>query len=122
MSEQLVCWKCGASLKGVPLPLSRWAQCPACHVELHVCRLCVLYNPRVSDRCDEPRAKHPRDVERANFCDYFKPRPGAYVSPDATKARAARAQVEALFGGRGPQEKSSAADKLEELFGGKTKE
>lgn len=122
MSAELVCWKCGASLKELRLPLSRRAECPACHAELHVCRMCVLYNPRGSDRCDEPRAEHPRETDRANFCDYFKPRPGAWRPPDAAKARSARAKAEALFGGIGPEEKSSAADKLKELFGGKGNE
>jgi hypothetical protein len=123
MSTELVCWKCGAFLKGVPLPLSRRAQCPACEAELHVCRLCTLYNPRVSDRCDEPRAEHPRDAERANFCDYFKPRPGAYAAPDRAEAQAAKARIDALFGsgGDGAPEKPDAATKLDELFGGKGK-
>jgi hypothetical protein len=128
MSAELVCWKCGAGLKGVPQPFSRRAQCSACGAELHVCRMCVLYNPRVSDRCDEPRAEHPRETDRANFCDYFKPRPNAYVPPDSDKARAARAKVEALFGGGGSgggsevaSDKPPAGSPLDERFGGRRK-
>ncbi len=117
MSAVLICWKCGASLKEVRFPLSRRAECPACHAELHVCRMCVHYNPRVSDHCDEPLAEHPRETGRANFCDYFKPRPDAYVSPDTAKARSARDELNALFGNHEPQERSSVADKLGALFG-----
>lgn len=118
MSTELNCWKCGAALNGVPQPFSRRAQCPACGAELHVCRLCLLYNPRVSDRCDEPRAENPREIDRANFCDYFKPRPQAYTAQQTDKARAARARVEALFGDGGKADKPSAGEALEELFGG----
>jgi hypothetical protein len=115
----LVCWKCGADLKTVPQPFSRRAVCPGCEAELHVCRLCQLYNPRVSDRCEEPKAEHPRETDRANFCDYFKPRPDAWHPPDAAKTAAAKSKIDALFGGAAGEEKGSAArDKLDELFGG----
>lgn len=98
MSTALVCWRCGGALGGVPLPLSRRAVCPHCHAEQHVCRLCALYNPRVSDRCDEPRAEHPRHADQANFCDWFKPRAGAYAAPDRDKTAAARARLDEMFG------------------------
>lgn len=122
MTEALVCWKCGASLDGLPRPLSRRAECGACGAELHVCRLCQYYNPRVSEKCDEPKAEHPREQDRANFCDYFKPKPGAYVAPDDAKTQAARAQLDGLFGaatekgGVGPA-KGKAHEDLEDLFG-----
>ena len=99
MPTELVCWKCGASLKAVARPLSRRAECPACHADLHVCRLCQLYNPNISDRCNEPRAEHPRDTERANFCDYFKPKAGAFRAADSAKVQAAKARLDELFGG-----------------------
>jgi hypothetical protein len=75
---RLVCWKCGAPLDEVPLPLSRQAECPACRAWLHVCRLCEFYDPRLTSKCREERAEEVRDREVANFCDYFKPRPDAY--------------------------------------------
>ena len=36
MAHDLVCWKCGASLAALTLPLRRLEECPACHAELHV--------------------------------------------------------------------------------------
>jgi hypothetical protein len=119
MGEALVCWKCGASLAAVKQPFARRAECPACHAELHVCRMCMFYNPRISDRCEEPRAEHPRDTERANFCDYFKPRPDAHARRDAAKEGAARSQLDSLFGGSAPGGSGTASDKLNDLFGGK---
>jgi len=99
MTEVLVCWKCGACIDALPLPLGRAAECPACRAELHVCRLCEFYDPRVSQACREPIADQVKDKERSNFCGYFQPRPSAYSVPDNSGAQAARSQLDALFGG-----------------------
>jgi hypothetical protein len=130
MRNDLVCWKCGASIADVPLPLGRLAQCPACHIDLHVCRMCQYYDPRVSEACRHPIAEEVKDKERSNFCDYFRPKPGAYRPRDDTEARAARAQLDALFGlgsGKAVEDASSkaglrseadaASKELERLFG-----
>lgn len=100
MAPDLVCWKCGTSLATLTLPLRRLEECPKCRAELHVCRLCVEYDTHVAKHCREPIAEEVRDKERANFCDYFKPRPGAYVPPNTAEASAARAELERLFGSR----------------------
>jgi hypothetical protein len=115
----LECWKCGADLAALELPLAREQLCPTCHSYLHVCRMCRLYNPRLADRCEEPTAEHPHDLERANFCDYFEPRPGAHGVRDEAKVKQARAGLDALFGdGTGPDVNGSARDAFEDLFGG----
>ncbi|MDX1488858.1 MAG: hypothetical protein R3268_11695 [Acidiferrobacterales bacterium] len=95
---ELVCWNCGDSLKTEPLPLSRRAVCAACNAELHVCRLCQFYDPRVSEQCTEDRADQVREKDRANFCDYFKPKHAAYVARQDTKSVAAKAALDGLFG------------------------
>ncbi|MFQ6022271.1 MAG: hypothetical protein ACE5NW_06080 [Acidiferrobacterales bacterium] len=119
MSTPLVCWKCGASLK--ELPLSRRAECTDCGAELHVCRMCAFYDPRVSNHCTEDRAEDVSEKERANFCDYFKPRPNAYVQRNDSKARAAKTQLDGLFAAGEKSETRSpgeaARDKLGRLFG-----
>ncbi len=98
MADNLVCWKCGATLDGLPLPLGRLAECEACRADLHVCRLCRSYDPRVRMGCDEPRAEEVRDKEKANFCDFFQPRPDAFTAFDDSEAKKAKADLEALFG------------------------
>jgi hypothetical protein len=98
MSHGLVCWKCGASLAALSLPLLRRDECPACHAELHVCRMCVDYDVSVAKHCREPIAEEVRDKTRANFCDFFKPRPGAFVAKDTAAADQARMDLEGLFG------------------------
>ncbi len=116
----LVCWKCGASLAALSLPLRRLEECKACHAELHVCRMCVDYDTSVAKSCREPIAEEVKDKERANFCDYFKPRPDAYRPRDTTEETKSRATLDALFGGEtgaiggGTQDSSRAA--LEDLF------
>lgn len=100
MAHDLVCWQCGASLAALTLPLRRLEECPECHAELHVCRMCADYDTHVAKHCREPIAEEVRDKERANFCDYFKPRPSAYVPANTAEAEHARAELEKLFGKR----------------------
>jgi hypothetical protein len=113
----LVCWKCGASLERLTLPLRRLEACTACGAELHACRLCEFFDRSVAKSCREPVAEEVRDKEHANFCDYFRPRAGAWQAA-SDEAAAAQADLEALFGG-GPQAPTADAAQqgLEELFG-----
>ena len=98
MAHDLVCWKCGASLAALSLPLRRLEECPMCRAELHACRLCVEFDRRIAKQCREPTAEEVRDKEHANFCDHFKPRPGAQVPRDGAVIDAARAELDRLFG------------------------
>lgn len=116
MTDTLVCWKCGASIEDLPLPLGRRDECLACHAELYVCRMCRFHDTSVAKACREPMAEEVKDKERANFCDWFQPRPNAH-QPRGDKTPAAKAELEALFGG-GPAGRtgSSARKELEDLF------
>lgn len=122
MSNSAVCWKCGASLAQLSLPLLRHDACKACGAQLHVCKLCRFYDITVAKQCREPIAEIVIDKERANFCDYFELRLDAYVAPQAA-ADKARAELDALFGGapRAANAVKSAEDAaraaLENLFG-----
>ena len=128
MTDRLVCWKCGASITDLPLPMSRTAECSICRVDLHVCRMCEFYDIRVAMNCREPIAADVRDKERANFCEYFAAKAGAYNGYAGDATQAARRQLESLFGGdpggtrrdNGKTVSRSEADvareKLEQLF------
>ena len=123
----LVCWKCGASLADLSLPLRRLDECRQCHAELHVCKMCEWYSISVAKHCRETVAEEVKDKERANFCDYFKPRPGAYSAANLDAASKAQAELDNLFGGGKkadePAAQPSAAEKaraeLDALFGKK---
>ena len=124
MSEALVCWKCGAALDGVPMPLSRLSVCLKCAAELHVCKLCEFHEPKLRQGCLEDRAEHVQEKEHANFCDYFRPRPAAHMLKDQPRTAAARAELDALFGGDDKPTASSpdpTREELDKLFGIKHK-
>jgi hypothetical protein len=93
----LVCWKCGASLAELTLPLSRTDSCRACRAELHVCRMCRFYDTGKAKSCAEPVADEVRDKERANFCGYLEVAGGRFKSGAAASERAKDA-LEGLFG------------------------
>src|SRR6266436_6702672 len=82
MPHSLVCWRCGASLAALSLPLRRLDVCKACNAELHVCKMCVEYDTSYAKHCKEPTAEEVRKKDEANFCDFFKPKAGAYVAKD----------------------------------------
>ena len=98
MTSDLVCWKCGASLKAQPLPLGRRSECLSCGAELHVCRLCRHYDTAKAKQCRERAADEVQNKTRANFCDWFQPKPGAYA-PGKGVDPGAKAKLDALFGG-----------------------
>lgn len=119
MSHSLVCWKCGASLAALSLPMRRLDICPRCSAELHVCRMCVEYDTSKAKHCREPTAEEVREKDRANFCDFYKPREKAYTPPDLASLGASKAGLDALFGG-GAKPAAPATDEartpLDDLF------
>ena len=134
MSKELVCWQCGVSLAHLSLPLSRFDECRSCRAALHACRLCEFYLATVAKQCREPIAEEVKDKERANFCDYFVPRPGAWSDCDTTAREKAKAALAAMFGSgmtsstAGPEKPAaepSAAElariELDKLFAGPKK-
>jgi hypothetical protein len=60
--------------------------------------MCVSYDPRLSRRCREQDAEEVADKERANFCGYFKAKPGAYHPGGEGRTQAARDKLGDLFG------------------------
>ncbi len=103
------------------MPLSRLSICLKCRAELYVCRLCGFHDPKLRHGCREERAEHVQDKERANFCEFFQARPGAYAAKDTSPAAAAHAELDALFGAE--KKETPAADparaELDKLFGKK---
>ncbi|HRH79949.1 MAG TPA: hypothetical protein PLW81_02770 [Thiobacillaceae bacterium] len=119
--DTLHCWRCGEALVDQPLPLGRLDECPACHAQLHVCRMCRHYDTGKAKQCREPVAEPVQDKIRANFCDWFQPRVNLAPVKGAGQGATARAALDDLFGsGRsdgGSDEATDAArDKLEDLF------
>lgn len=88
-----------------------------------MCKLCEWYSTSVAKHCREPIAEEVKDKERANFCDYFKPRENAYSNAAQLAAEKAKAELDALFGGSKPSadappvsDAERARAELEKLF------
>src|SRR6202521_4194658 len=97
MSHSLVCWRCGASLSALSLPLRRLDVCKACNAELHVCKMCVEYDTSYAKHCKEPTAEEVRKKDEANFCDHFKPKASAYGGKTSAERAPARRAPDAFF-------------------------
>ena len=97
MSESLSCYRCGHSLDSIPLPFSRRDECSNCIAELHVCRMCLMYDVSEPNSCKEEDALEVTEKERANFCDYFKPNPKAYAPGFVESQDKALSELTALF-------------------------
>jgi hypothetical protein len=98
MAHNTRCYRCGESLAALTLPLSRQDECPGCGNYLHVCKMCVYFDPRVPRQCREDGAEEVRDKDRLNFCDWFKPSETAFDPDRKAEEDEARAALEALFG------------------------
>jgi hypothetical protein len=98
MSDELKCYRCGASLAALTLPLSRRDECPECAASVHVCRMCRFFDPAVPKQCREDDAEEVIEKERVNFCEWFVPSGDAFDPVRAKKAAQAETQLAALFG------------------------
>ena len=98
MSHNIACYRCGAGLAALSLPLSRRDQCPECSADLHVCRMCIYFDRQAPAQCREDGAEDVTDKERPNFCDWFKPSETAFDPDRKSAADAARDALDALFG------------------------
>jgi hypothetical protein len=97
MSHNIACYRCGASLATLSLPFSRQDECPACQNYLHVCKMCVFFDPRVPRQCREDGADDVRDKDRLNFCDWYEPSEAAFDAASKQEEDEARAAAEDLF-------------------------
>lgn len=66
-------------------------------MELHVCRMCVHFDPAAPDQCSEDDAEHVKEKELSNFCEWFRPSESAFDPHRKSEADAALEALEALF-------------------------
>ena len=99
MTHKVLCYRCGASLAQLSLPLSRQDECPECRNYLHVCRMCVNFAPARPRQCLEDDAEEVLAKDRLNFCDWFVASETAFDARRKAEEDSARAQLDALFGG-----------------------
>ena len=97
MAHNLSCYRCGASLASLSLPISRQDECPDCGNYLHVCKMCRHFDVRVPRQCREDGADDVTEKERLNFCDWFAPSDAAFDAERKADEDAARSALDALF-------------------------
>lgn len=96
MRIELRCFSCGKDLEYVERVGLR-EECPQCHADVHVCKNCSFYDPKVYNECRETQAEVIREKDRANRCDFFQPGKGAGDASVLDKKAAMKAAAEALF-------------------------
>lgn len=74
--------------------VGRRDECLFCKSDLHVCKNCLMYDPKSYNECKEPSADVVKEKERANFCDFFKAKADGAVVDQKAKLMSA---AEALF-------------------------
>lgn len=118
MAESLSCFRCGASLEQLSLPLSRRDECPECTIHLHVCKMCVFFNADVPRQCREDDAEEVYEKEKVNFCEWFKPSSSAFDPARAGLATKAKSELASLFGEESENtiDSDPLPDQAEDLF------
>lgn len=115
----IACPSCGAehTFEG---GLAFREECERCAADLHVCLTCRFHDRYVENECRETEADYVSQKDRRNLCEYYKPKAPAGAEVD--EAAAAKAKLNALFGGPPPAEpagtskEDEAKRRLEELF------
>jgi hypothetical protein len=59
--------------------------------------MCVDYHTGYAKHCREPTAEEVREKDRANYCDHFKPKDGAYIAPNTSERDESKAALADLF-------------------------
>lgn len=91
---KLSCFSCKKDLSFEAKPAFR-SECPHCSSDIHVCKNCAHYDPKVYNECKETQADRILEKERANYCEFYTVRVADYSELDE-KAKL-KAAAEALF-------------------------
>ncbi len=118
MADNLRCFRCGAALDRLSLPLSRRDECPECSIHLHVCRMCRYFDADVPKQCREDDAEEVFEKEKVNFCEWYTPSAAAFDPARADEASRAGSELAALFGEETAEKPSGDAltRQAEDLF------
>ncbi|MBL7685951.1 MAG: hypothetical protein JNK65_07965 [Deltaproteobacteria bacterium] len=89
------CHQCSKELLGCE-KTGRGDICPFCDADLHCCKNCIHYDPKIYNECRENNAERILTKDRANFCEYFEFFQGTRAAQEQAKQSALSA-LEDLF-------------------------
>ena len=95
MASEVSCFSCQKILKFAD-KIGFREECPHCRADVHVCKNCDFYDPRVYNECRETEATRVQEKVRANYCEFFTPKATNAANGKNSKD-ALRAAAEALF-------------------------
>jgi len=118
MTHNIACYRCGASLAELSLPLSRQDECPNCANYLHVCMMCSLFDKTVPKQCREDDAEEVIEKARLNFCEWFVANDQAFDPNRKASEDQAHVALSSLFDGPAeqPADTDSKISDAERLF------
>lgn len=95
----LHCFSCGASQTlAAGERIGFRDVCAGCRNDLHVCRNCAHHDPSAHNQCREPGTEWVAERERANRCEWFRPREGrSGAAGGAGERERAKGALDALF-------------------------
>jgi hypothetical protein len=96
MAGRISCHGCSVEVE-IEDPIGRSARCARCGSELRCCLNCRFYDTSSYNDCVEPSAERVLEKDRANFCDYFSPRPAAAASGPRPESPDRLSDLEKLF-------------------------
>lgn len=89
----ILCFSCQKELKFSDLKIGFREECPNCRADVHTCKNCQFWDPKVYNECKETAADVVREKDRANYCEFFLLR----TSSGAQQKVDFKAAAEALF-------------------------
>ena len=95
------CYSCGAEWVEQEAP-GFSVTCEKCGEFLHCCRNCRFHAPGQHNDCREPQADPVSDKDTRNLCEWFQFADRDAAGDSDHRGSAARAKLEALFGGPKP--------------------
>lgn len=90
----ILCFSCQKELKFSDLKIGFREECPHCRADVHVCKNCLFWDPKVYNECKETAADVVREKDRANYCEFFQLNTSRGVGVQKVDLKAA---AEALF-------------------------
>ncbi len=90
------CYSCQKAMQ-ISEKVSFREDCPYCRADLHVCRQCLFYDPKIYNECKETNAERVVDKEKANYCEYFQLDEDVQTSSKLSEADLAKQKLAELF-------------------------